>query len=66
MCEINAFVLAQNDDKEELLYLEAIDIVRVEAGSVIYMKNLFGEERRFQGAISEISFRRGRMVLIPS
>lgn len=65
MCEINAFVVVAGEDKEEV-FLEGVDTVRAEEGGVLYMRNLFGEERTFRGSIREISFRKGRMLLVPA
>jgi len=59
MCEINAFVLA--DGKEEL-YLENVNIARSEEGKV-YLKNLFGEQKEFEGTIREVSLVKNRLIL---
>lgn len=59
MCETNAFVVS--GDGEELL-LDNVDIVRPEDGR-IYLKNLFGEEKLFEGGIKEISLAKHRIVL---
>ena len=59
MCDINAYIL--KDGKEEL-YLENVDIMRPEEGK-IYLKNLFGEQKIFEGDIREISLLKHRIVL---
>jgi len=59
MCEANAFIY--QDGKEEL-YLENVDIMRPEEGK-IYLRNLFGEQRVFDGKIREISLLKHKIVL---
>lgn len=59
MCEANAYI--EKDGREEL-YLENVDILKPEDGK-IYMKNLFGEQKFFEGRIKEISLIRHRIVL---
>jgi predicted RNA-binding protein len=59
MCEANAYIY--QDDKEEL-YLENVDIMRPEEGK-IYLRNLFGEQRIFDGKIKEISLLHHKIVL---
>ena len=59
MCEANAYVY--KDGKEEI-YLESVDIMRPEEGK-IYLKNLFGEQRIFDGQIKEISLLKHKIVL---
>ncbi len=66
MCEINAYVTVASEGGKEELYLEGVDTVRQQEGGVLYMRNLFGEERTFKGTIAEISFRKGRMLLVPA
>ncbi len=51
MCEANAYI--EKDGNEEL-YLENVDIIKPEGGK-IFMKNLFGEQKFFEGSIKEIS-----------
>ncbi len=55
MCETNAYV-------GEELYMDNVDIVRLEEGRV-YLKNLFGQEKLFKGSIREISLAKHRIVL---
>ncbi len=59
MCEANAYI---EDNGNEILYLEAVDILRPEGGK-IYLKNFWGEEKVFKGGIKEISFLKHRIVL---
>ena len=59
MCEANAYIL--ENGKEEL-YLENVDVMKPEEGK-IFMKNLFGEQKVFEGEIKEISLLRHKIVL---
>lgn len=59
MCEANAYVYM--DGKEEI-YLESVDIMRPEEGK-IYLRNLFGEQKIFDGQIKEISLLKHKIVL---
>ncbi|MDA8169001.1 MAG: CooT family nickel-binding protein [Nitrospiraceae bacterium] len=59
MCELNAFVVGPG--KEEL-FLESVDIIRPEDGSV-YLRSLFGEEKRFEGRIKEIQAIKRKILL---
>ena len=59
MCEANAYI---DNDGEEELFLESVNIIRPEDGKV-YLKNLFGEEKSFEGRIEEISLVSNRVIL---
>ena len=59
MCEANAYIF--ENGKEEL-YLENVDVMKPEAGK-IFLKNLFGEQKVFEGEIKEISLLRHKIVL---
>jgi predicted RNA-binding protein len=59
MCEANAYVYSNG--KEEL-YLESVDIMRPEEGK-IYLRNLFGEQKVFEGEIKEVSLLKHKIVL---
>jgi predicted RNA-binding protein len=59
MCEANAYIY--KDGKEEM-YLESVDIMRPEEGK-IYLRNLFGEQKLFDGTIKEISLLKHKIVL---
>jgi predicted RNA-binding protein len=60
MCEANAYVLSE--DGSEALYLESVDVIRPEDGK-LFLKNLFGEQKLFDGTIREISLIRHKIVL---
>ncbi|MBI5212264.1 MAG: CooT family nickel-binding protein [Nitrospirae bacterium] len=59
MCEANAYIV--KDGKEEL-YLENVDVLVPEGGK-IYLKNLFGEQKTFEGHVKEISLIRHKILL---
>lgn len=59
MCETNAYIAY---DSGEELYLDNVDILRPEDGR-IYLKNLFGQEKIFEGGIKEINLSKHRIVL---
>ncbi|MBA4373594.1 MAG: RNA-binding protein [Thermodesulfovibrio sp.] len=59
MCEANAYVY--HDGVEEL-YLEGVDILKPEEGS-IFMTSLFGEQKIFEGGIREVSLLHHKIVL---
>ncbi|MDA8082564.1 MAG: CooT family nickel-binding protein [Nitrospiraceae bacterium] len=59
MCEANAYVLK---DGTEELYLENVDIMKPEGGK-IFLRNLFGEQKVFEGVIREVSLLRHKIVL---
>lgn len=59
MCEANAYVY---EDGKETLYLESVDIMRPEEGK-IYLRNLFGEQKVFDGRIREISLLHHKIIL---
>ncbi|MBS1234555.1 MAG: hypothetical protein H6R43_271, partial [Nitrospirae bacterium] len=59
MCEANAYIF--ENGKEEL-YLENVDVMKPEEGK-IFLKNLFGEQKVFEGEIKEISLLRHKIVL---
>lgn len=60
MCEANAYI--ETDGGEEL-YLENVDILKPEDGK-IFMKNLFGEQKLFEGSLKEISLIKRKIILI--
>lgn len=59
MCEANAYIYK---DGSEELYLENVDIIRPEDGG-IYLRNLFGEQKSFEGRIREVSLLKHKIVL---
>ncbi|MBF0487996.1 CooT family nickel-binding protein [Candidatus Magnetominusculus dajiuhuensis] len=61
MCEANVYI-DERDGKGEVLYLENVDVIRPEDGK-LFIKNLFGEQKFFDGQIKEISLIKHRIVL---
>jgi len=59
MCEANAYIYEKG---QEELYLENVDIMRPEDGK-IYLRNLFGEQKIFDGIIKEVSLLHHKIVL---
>jgi len=59
MCEANAYIYK---DGNEELYLENVDVMRPEEGKIL-LKNLFGEQKVFEGEIKEISLLRHKILL---
>lgn len=59
MCEINAYIIK---DGNEELYLENVNMAKSEEGKV-FLKNLFGEQKVFEGSIKEFSLLKNRIVL---
>ena len=59
MCELNAYIVK---DIGEELYLESVNTVRSEEGRV-FLRNLFGEQKVFEGVIREISLPGHRILL---
>jgi predicted RNA-binding protein len=59
MCEANVYIYREG--KEEL-YLENVDIMKPEGGK-IYLKNLFGEQKVFEGEIREVSLLKHKIIL---
>jgi predicted RNA-binding protein len=59
VCDLKAY--ARKNGKEELL-LEAVNQVRAEGGEVV-LRNLFGEEKRVQGVVKEVSLAKNRVIV---
>ncbi|PKL51915.1 MAG: RNA-binding protein [Nitrospira bacterium HGW-Nitrospira-1] len=59
MCEANAYIL---ENGKENLYLENVDVIKPEEGK-IFLRNLFGEQKVFEGEIKEVSLLRHKIVL---
>lgn len=59
MCEANAYVYK---DGNEELYLENVDVMKPEQGK-IFLRNLFGEQKVFEGEIREVSLLRHKILL---
>jgi len=60
MCELNAYIFSEGAEEE--LFLENVNVAKIEEGKVV-LKNLFGEQKVFEGAIREVSLVRNRIVL---
>lgn len=60
MCELNAYL---SEKEREDLFLENVDTIKVEGGKV-YLRNLFGEEKIFEGQIKELSLRTKKILLM--
>lgn len=59
MCEANAYIYK---DGKENLYLENVDVLIPEGGK-IFLKNLFGEQKTFEGHVKEISLLKHKILL---
>lgn len=59
MCEANVYI---NRDGQEELFLENVDII-IPEGNRIFMRNLFGEQKTFEGFLKEISLLKHKIVL---
>lgn len=59
MCEANAYVY---EDGKEVLFLEGVDIL-IPEGERLFLRNLFGEQKVFEGRIKEISLIKHKIVL---
>jgi predicted RNA-binding protein len=59
MCETNVYVYKNG---QEELYLDNVDIIRPEDGK-LFLKNLFGEQKVFEGTIKEIALLNHKVVL---
>ncbi|MCX8031103.1 MAG: CooT family nickel-binding protein [Thermodesulfovibrionales bacterium] len=59
MCEANVYI---NKDGEEILFLENVDIL-IPEGNKIFMRNLFGEQKTFEGFLKEISLLKHKIIL---
>ncbi|KJU81771.1 RNA-binding protein [Candidatus Magnetobacterium bavaricum] len=60
MCEANAYVCDENGN--EVLYLDNVDEIKPEEGKLL-LRNLFGQQKLFDGEIKEISLIRHRILL---
>jgi predicted RNA-binding protein len=59
MCDLNAYIYQEG---KEDLYLENVNTAKSEEGKV-YLRNLFGEQKVFEGTIQEISLSGHRIIL---
>ncbi len=60
MCESSAYIY---ENGEEVLFLEAVDILKPDEDGKIYLRNFWGEEKIFQGIIKEISLLKHKIIL---
>lgn len=59
MCEANAYI---NRNGQEELYLENVDLL-IPEGNKIFLRNLFGEQKTFNGSLKEISLLKHKIIL---
>ncbi len=59
MCEANAFLVKNG---EEELLMENVDILRPE-GELVYIQDIFGEQRWVEARIKEMNLVQHRIVL---
>ncbi len=59
MCELKAYLLKE---KKEEMVLDSVSQARVE-GSIVVLRNLFGEEKRIEGVLKEVSLSKNRIVV---
>lgn len=59
MCDLKAYIRENN--QEELL-LESVNQARSEGGEVV-LRNLFGEEKRVSGRLTEVSLVKNRIIV---
>lgn len=59
MCDLKAYVRSNGSDE---LVLESVNLIRSEGGEVV-LRNLFGEEKRVRGEVSEVSLTKNRVIL---
>ncbi len=59
MCEANVYI---NRNGQEELYLENVDLL-IPEGDKIFLRNLFGEQKTFDGFLREISLLKHKIVL---
>ncbi len=59
MCDLKAYLKKNN---EEELVLDSVSQARTEGDSVV-LRNLFGEEKRVQGVLREVSLSKNRIIV---
>jgi len=59
VCDLKAYIRENN--QEELL-LESVNQARSEGGEVV-LRNLFGEEKRVSGRLTEVSLVKNRIIV---
>jgi predicted RNA-binding protein len=60
VCDLKAYVRSNGSDE---LVLESVNLIRSEGGEVV-LRNLFGEEKRVRGEVSEVSLTKNRVILL--
>ena len=59
MCESSVYI---REDDEEILFFDSADVVRVD-GNRVYMRNLFGEEKYYEGELEEVLLSKHKIIL---
>ncbi len=59
MCEANVYIIKNGMEE---LYLENVDLL-IPEGDKIFLRNLFGEQKTFDGSFKEISLLKHKIVL---
>lgn len=59
MCEANAYIYK---DGRENLYMENVDVL-IPEGRTVFLRNLFGEQKTFEGSVKEISLLKHKILL---
>lgn len=59
MCDTNAYIYKNGMEE---IFLENVDVL-IPEGHTIHLKNLFGEQKTFEGFIKEVSLLRHKIVL---
>jgi len=62
VCELKAYVRTSGGEE---LVLDSVSQARVE-GDVVVLRNLFGEEKRVQGILKEVSLAKNRIIVEPA
>ncbi len=60
MCEATAFLI--KGDGRENVYLKDVDVIRPK-GEILYLQDVFGEQREIKAEIKEISLLNHRILL---
>lgn len=59
VCDLKAY--GKKNGREDLI-LEAVNHIRAESGEVI-LRNLFGEEKRVNGEVREVSLAKNKVII---
>jgi predicted RNA-binding protein len=60
MCESNVYIL--KDDNEEKV-LEEVEILRPEGEGVIFLANIYGEQKRIKARLVSVDFTEHKVLL---